>query len=286
MEESRVSITSALTDLLTAELELSEISNDKRQDEPRAPGSTPVDGRADAAQTDFVTGDLDALLDALDVAVLLVANDRTIVLVNKEAELLFELPAAQLVGTRVNPGRFTASLAGRTLKLADGGLIRMAVSTGRQTPQVKLIMHRPDGTQIDLRVWARPVFRRIQDSRIGVAVFLKRFTQLESERGTRARLAALEMAFARLAPLIGGDPTIMQVAPSDLAQLTDRERQVLTLLAAGLRVANVAEELYVSEHTVRNHLKGIFRKLGVSNQAELIRRLRTTGHEFPEDGES
>jgi DNA-binding CsgD family transcriptional regulator len=56
--------------------------------------------------------------------------------------------------------------------------------------------------------------------------------------------------------------------------LTRRERDVLALLLDGRRVASIARTLYLSEHTVRNHLKAIFRKLGAHSQAELLDRLR------------
>jgi DNA-binding CsgD family transcriptional regulator len=56
--------------------------------------------------------------------------------------------------------------------------------------------------------------------------------------------------------------------------LTRRERDVLALLLDGRRVSSIARTLYLSEHTVRNHLKAIFRKLGAHSQTELLDRLR------------
>lgn len=58
------------------------------------------------------------------------------------------------------------------------------------------------------------------------------------------------------------------------ALLSSREREVLGLLAAGLRVPTIARRLFISQHTVRNHLKAIFRKVGVASQAELMEYLR------------
>jgi DNA-binding CsgD family transcriptional regulator len=46
------------------------------------------------------------------------------------------------------------------------------------------------------------------------------------------------------------------------------------LLLEGHRVVSIAAELGVSEHTIRNHLKSIFRKLGIHSQAELVRHVR------------
>lgn len=61
----------------------------------------------------------------------------------------------------------------------------------------------------------------------------------------------------------------------DLDLLSRRERDVVTHLLQGHRVVSIAELLDVSEHTVRNHLKSIFRKLGVHSQAELVDRLHS-----------
>lgn len=61
----------------------------------------------------------------------------------------------------------------------------------------------------------------------------------------------------------------------DLELLSRRERDVVMHLLQGHRVVSIAELLEVSEHTVRNHLKSIFRKLGVHSQAELVDRLHS-----------
>lgn len=53
-------------------------------------------------------------------------------------------------------------------------------------------------------------------------------------------------------------------------ELTKREVAVLELLSEGRSNRNIAEELFVSEHTVRNHLHRAFRKLGVSTRAEAV----------------
>jgi HD-GYP domain-containing protein (c-di-GMP phosphodiesterase class II) len=50
------------------------------------------------------------------------------------------------------------------------------------------------------------------------------------------------------------------------ADLTDREVEILRLLARGLRQREVAEQLFLSEHTVRHHLEHIYNKVGVSTR--------------------
>lgn len=55
-----------------------------------------------------------------------------------------------------------------------------------------------------------------------------------------------------------------------LAELTDRERDVLELLAAGLPNAEIARQLFLSTNTVRNRLSSVFAKLHVSSRAEAM----------------
>lgn len=50
--------------------------------------------------------------------------------------------------------------------------------------------------------------------------------------------------------------------------LSDREREVLALVAQGLTNGEIAEQLHVSTHTVRNHVTNILGKLGVSRRVE------------------
>jgi DNA-binding NarL/FixJ family response regulator len=52
------------------------------------------------------------------------------------------------------------------------------------------------------------------------------------------------------------------------ANLTSRELEVLILVAQGLRNADVAERLFLSEKTVDHHVSAILRKLGVRTRGE------------------
>ena len=63
----------------------------------------------------------------------------------------------------------------------------------------------------------------------------------------------------------------------DLAALTGREREILGLVAGGANNQAIADQLFISEKTVRNHLTAIFDKLGVSSRSQAIVYARDRG---------
>ena len=56
-------------------------------------------------------------------------------------------------------------------------------------------------------------------------------------------------------------------------QLTVREQQITQLISRGLATGEIAARLYLSAHTVRDHVKAIFEKVGVSSRGELVAQL-------------
>jgi DNA-binding NarL/FixJ family response regulator len=60
-------------------------------------------------------------------------------------------------------------------------------------------------------------------------------------------------------------------------ELTEREYEVLELLAGGGNNAEIASQLYISKKTVRNHVSNIFSKLQVADRAKAIIRARDAG---------
>jgi DNA-binding NarL/FixJ family response regulator len=66
--------------------------------------------------------------------------------------------------------------------------------------------------------------------------------------------------------------------------LSDREFQVLQLLAAGVSLTEIGEQLHLSVKTISTHKARILEKLGVANQAELIRYAIAHGIAEPLDG--
>lgn len=69
-------------------------------------------------------------------------------------------------------------------------------------------------------------------------------------------------------------PTALALA---FPELTDREREVLDLIAQGLSNTEISRRLFVSPKTVRNHISNIFGKLRVADRAQAIVQAREAG---------
>jgi DNA-binding NarL/FixJ family response regulator len=93
-------------------------------------------------------------------------------------------------------------------------------------------------------------------------------------RGVAQGEAALSGAVARqLLDQVreGGARTVV---PDDVAQaLTARELEVLLLLDRHLGTDEIAQRLFISDHTVRSHVKSLLSKLGVSSRRDALERL-------------
>jgi DNA-binding NarL/FixJ family response regulator len=67
------------------------------------------------------------------------------------------------------------------------------------------------------------------------------------------------------------------LAATEFPELTDRERDILGLMAQGRRNAEIAQRLVLSPRTVRNYVSSIFAKLQVADRAHAIIRARDAG---------
>ena len=77
--------------------------------------------------------------------------------------------------------------------------------------------------------------------------------------------AAVMRQFASPSDMVGAGPT----KGRERSPLSQREREIVGLVAQGYKNREMAEKMFISEQTVKNHLHNIFDKLGVSDRLEL-----------------
>jgi DNA-binding NarL/FixJ family response regulator len=97
---------------------------------------------------------------------------------------------------------------------------------------------------------------------------------VEFLRGVAQGEAALSGAVARrLLDQVRSGPRTGGVPDRIASALSAREVEVLLLLDEHIGTEDIARRLYISEHTVRSHVKGLLRKLGVSSRREALEQL-------------
>jgi PAS domain S-box-containing protein len=158
-----------------------------------------------------------------------------------------------------------------------------AIAAGDLRPRL-VVLRRTDGTTFPATIIPQHFLDENGDN-VGVfsviidmgAVQTAKRVGVESSESTL--VSALDEIASRLRsmslpPTFPDMPVPVRTDDPALAEVSRREHDVLELLLIGDRVSAIAEQLFISEHTVRNHLKSMFRKTGTSSQAELITFVR------------
>ncbi len=83
---------------------------------------------------------------------------------------------------------------------------------------------------------------------------------------------------ARAVLMVGRGQTVFAArAEQSSALLSEREREVLELMSSGKTNKEIADLLYLSPHTVKEHTSALYRKLRVRNRTEAVRRAERLG---------
>ncbi len=83
---------------------------------------------------------------------------------------------------------------------------------------------------------------------------------------------------ARAVRMVGSGMTVFEpTAEQPAPMLSEREREVLDLIAAGSTNREIAEQLFLSPHTVKEHTSTVYRKLQARNRAEAVQRAQRIG---------
>lgn len=115
--------------------------------------------------------------------------------------------------------------------------------------------------------------------RAGARGYLLKGADREEIRRSLQAVANGEVVFSSgiasrvLAFFAAGPATTLAPFP----ELTEREREILDLVARGLTNAEIAQRLVLSSKTVRNHVSNVFTKLQVAGRAEAVAQARDAG---------
>jgi DNA-binding NarL/FixJ family response regulator len=109
----------------------------------------------------------------------------------------------------------------------------------------------------------------------GASGFLHKTEGVDEFIGALKAAAAGEIlidraALARLLPRVAREREARRDAQLLMDQLTDREREILGLLAKGLRNEDIAAKLFISPQTVQTHVRNLLGKLGVHSKLEAV----------------
>lgn len=109
---------------------------------------------------------------------------------------------------------------------------------------------------------------------------LERALQHSKQRQLLEKVRVQNQQISELMESVDTPPTkpneamhISHLSDDERASLSTREIEVLDLIASGLEASEVARRLFISPYTVRNHMKAIYKKLGVNSHAALLYRL-------------
>ncbi len=82
---------------------------------------------------------------------------------------------------------------------------------------------------------------------------------------------------ARAVRMVGLGMTVFEPGESAPGLLSEREREVLDLVATGATNPEIARSLHLSPHTVKEHTSALYRKLSVRNRAEAVQKAQRLG---------
>ena len=145
------------------------------------------------------------------------------------------------------------------LQMPGGGGIKVAQTCGNETRVVILTVSEQERDLLDAVA-------------AGAVGYLLKSTSGPELRASMVRAAAGEAVFSpTLASLVLGEFRRMAKASAGVQPLTDREREVLQLVARGHTYGEIGTQLFIAEKTAENHVRNILGKLHLSRKHELIR---------------
>jgi PAS domain S-box-containing protein len=207
---------------------------------------------------------LDLFSNTSDAAIAIDVNQR-IVLWNRSAEMLFGFQAKEVVGS------FCYDVIGSRTTLChlscQKNCFAQTMALKQQAvPTRDLQIHTKTGRMIWLSVTTIVVPSRWRDLCTLIHLFQDVSRQKAMEDFVKQWIDKAQQLTRSLETHQSVDSPLAPLAPD----LTAREREILTLLAAGTSTRHIATQLCISSSTVRNHIHSILTKLGVQSRLEAV----------------
>ena len=166
---------------------------------------------------------------------------------------------------------------------ADGEeAVRVVRATQPDVVLMDVRMPRRDGVQVtaEVRAWSRVLMLTYSDAPEVVRAALDagahgylvhgHFSAAELERAVQAVASGSVLLSAPAAAALRVAPAPAPAAPRSDLGLSERQREIMELVAQGRTNGAIAKECFLSEKTVKNHVNHIFARLGVSTRAEAV----------------
>jgi len=189
------------------------------------------------------------------------------VLVTKSLKMIFDMDGEVKVVATGEDGRDAIRLYEKEkpdVLVAD---IRMKQMSGLEASQ-EILNKYPDARILLLTTFSDDEYI-IRALRIGVKGYLLKQDYMSIKPALRAILSGQTVFGSEIVEKI---PSLMgRSEPFDYAakNVNDKERELIALVAEGLSNREIAEQLFLSEGTVRNYLSGILEKLGLRDRTQL-----------------
>jgi PAS domain S-box-containing protein len=227
---------------------------------PRASGSG-VRWLTQRARTDSGAGNFNARAIALTAerCAIVTDSDNRIVCWNRASEDLFGLTSEQVAGRNLQQSVDVRDVFGNRLCSGHSALHEM-VRGGEAPVSFELDVRTASGQRLRVAV-SIVVVLGPDPGRYELVYMLTPLRRRRRADEAIDRILAERPEFAPPESSDGGD-----VRP----KLSPRQHQVLQLIASGLTAREIADELSISVHTVRSHIRNILRELDVSKQVEAV----------------
>ncbi len=151
------------------------------------------------------------------------------------------------------------------LQIPDPNGVAVTAEVIRQNPAVRVLILSASGEQQDV----------LDAVKAGATGYLVKSASRAELLDAVRRVALGDTVFTPgLAGLVLGEYRRLSVAPAPAKgapQITDRETEVLRLVAKGMSYKQIAERLFLSHRTVQNHVQNTLRKLQLHNRVQLVR---------------